>query len=318
MIQYAEGILSACDAKNVCDWRSRTPLTLRTARTQRFFSLHLHFSTRFLLLATAATQAPFTRDGAPPPATGARSAHLATEPFQGNPAAVLVMPPSQFYKENAAEWMQRVAIENNLSETAYTTKRDVSNKETSDGVVEYDLRWFSPAGEEKKLVQMDFPRGSLQPVLPGISKEQVAASIGISPESVIAVEQIGTTTDVLLHVDAAVFPSIRPDFAAIAQIEARALIVTTEVAENAQQVDFESRVFAPGLGVNEDPVTGSAHCGLVSYWSARLNKTSLLAKQSAPVRGGYIAVEVVSNNPDRVLLKGEAVVSLRGFLETTP
>jgi PhzF family phenazine biosynthesis protein len=94
--------------------------------------------------------------------------------------------------------------------------------------------------------------------------------------------------------------------------------VTAEVAENTQQVDFESRVFAPGLGVNEDPVTGSAHCGLVSYWSARLNKTSLLAKQSTPLRGGYITVEVVANRPDRVLLKGEAVVSLRGFMETTP
>lgn len=88
--------------------------------------------------------------------------------------------------------------------------------------------------------------------------------------------------------------------------------------ENPNQADFQSRVFGPRVGVNEDPVTGSAHCGLAAYWSKLLGKQALLGKQTTPVRGGFVAVELLAEAPDRVLLKGEAVISLRGFMETVP
>lgn len=88
--------------------------------------------------------------------------------------------------------------------------------------------------------------------------------------------------------------------------------------ENPEQVDFQSCVFAPRVGVNEDPVTGSAHCGLAAHWSEVLDKKALLGKQSTPVRGGFVAVELSDAPLDRVLLKGEAVISFRGFMETAP
>lgn len=95
-------------------------------------------------------------------------------------------------------------------------------------------------------------------------------------------------------------------------------VVTAQMPENPRQVDFQSRVFSPRMGVNEDPVTGSSHCGLAPYWSGVLGKRVLLGKQATRVRGGFVSMELPESAPDRVLLKGEAVISLRGHLETAP
>lgn len=97
------------------------------------------------------------------------------------------------------------------------------------------------------------------------------------------------------------------------------VVVTAECEGNkASGVDFQSRFFAPRLGISEDPVTGSAHCALANYWSKRLGKTSLYARQACPTRGGFLALELPPTRPDRVVIEGEAVVSLRGALLTAP
>lgn len=103
----------------------------------------------------------------------------------------------------------------------------------------------------------------------------------------------------------------------------RAFAVTTAVApEDRAEVfgaDFRSRVFAPRVGVDEDPVTGSAHCELAPFWSSKLGGIRrLTAFQSTPVRGGCMTVELPEGQPDRVLLKGEGVIVLRGWLASSP
>jgi predicted PhzF superfamily epimerase YddE/YHI9 len=96
--------------------------------------------------------------------------------------------------------------------------------------------------------------------------------------------------------------------------------VTTQVsAADNIRADFRSRFFGPAVGVNEDPVTGSAHCALAPYWSAKLGgKRQLTGFQSTPVRGGFLSVELPEDQPDRVLIKGEGVVVLRGSLLSAP
>ncbi len=96
------------------------------------------------------------------------------------------------------------------------------------------------------------------------------------------------------------------------------IIITSEVAPNNKGVDFQSRFFGPAVGIPEDPVTGSAHCALAGYWSSVLGKNSLLGHQDCPFRGGYVGMEIPSGQKDRVLLKGEAVIALRGTLCTSP
>ncbi|GAB9472913.1 hypothetical protein Gpo141_00010078, partial [Globisporangium polare] len=283
--------------------------------------------------------------------------------FQGNPAAVVVMPPALYHKADVTQWMQKVAMENNLSETAYVARRQSANS----AVAEYDLRWFTPqvevalcghatlsaalvlyeeghvpqtsaihfhtlsgvlvcgfekalspaTGAEKKLVLMDFPLLPLTPVSAAVTKEQLASSLGISPESILATS--GTqTADVLVHIEAAAFPSVEPDFGKIAEIDARGVVVTADVPDKTTGLDFQSRWFGPNVGVDEDPVTGSAHCALGLYWSELLGKKHLYAQQACPFRGGFINIELPEDRPDRVLIKGEGVISLRGVLLTAP
>lgn len=83
-------------------------------------------------------------------------------------------------------------------------------------------------------------------------------------------------------------------------------------------MDFQCRFFAPRIGVNEDPVTGAAQCNLTPFWSSLLHKKTMYAKQSCPLRGGYVDVELRDAVPDRVFVKGKAVVTLRGFLTGRP
>ena len=242
--------------------------------------------------------------------------------FGGNPAAVV--PLSAWIDDSL---MQNIAAENNLSETAFLVP-------VADG--EWHIRWFTPAVEvplcghatlasaavirerldhatwpislqsasgqlsvdyDEGSYVLDFPANKPLPVeLP----EGLAAALGHDLlESYIA-------RDIFLVVleDQAAVASLQPDFAALARCCEHGVIATAA----GEQVDFVSRFFAPAIGIDEDPVTGAAHCVLTPYWSARLNKTQLCARQISR-REGVLECE---DRGDRVSLRGRAVFFLSG------
>ncbi|MEX2582480.1 MAG: PhzF family phenazine biosynthesis protein [Gemmatimonadota bacterium] len=252
-----------------------------------------------------------------------------TRPFTGNPAAVCILvgdePPADY-------WLQDVAREMNLSETAFLAAHD-------DG---YDLRWFTPAVEvelcghatlasahvlwedghlapdeparfhtrsgiltatrQDDWIDLDFPA---DPVVREEASEALARGLGTEPLWVGRGE-----TDLLVEVaDEKTIRTLHPDFSVLATIDARAIIVTSPAIS--ERFDFVSRVFCPRVGINEDPVTGSAHCTLGPFWSERLGVTRMLGYQVSQ-RGGTVRVGVGSNG--RVTLGGQAVTVLRGTL----
>lgn len=247
--------------------------------------------------------------------------------FGGNPAAVCLLP-----EPREPQWMQLVAREMNLSETAFLHPAE-------DG--DWNLRWFTPAVEvelcghatlasahvlwesgrlpptetagfhtlsglltaerREGTIELDFPARSAAEVEP---PEGLAAALGITPRFVGR-----TRYDYLL--EAASEEEVRaavPDHGLLRTLPVRGVIVTARSA--AGPYDFVSRFFAPGAGVDEDPVTGSAHCSLAPFWAARLGRSSLLGWQ-ASARGGAVRVRVEG---ERVKLGGEAVTVLRGQL----
>jgi PhzF family phenazine biosynthesis protein len=249
-------------------------------------------------------------------------------PFAGNPAAVCMLPvPAD------ARWMQDVAREMNLSETAFLVRQ-------RDG---FDLRWFTPAVEvdlcghatlasahvlwqdghlppetqarfhtrsglltaERRggsdWIALDFPATRAEPAA---APAGLTAAVGVTPRFVGR-----SRFDYLLEVDGEdVVRGLKPDFGALARVDARGVIVTSRAAASAY--DFVSRFFAPRAGVNEDPVTGSAHCALAPYWTAQLRRADLVGYQ-ASARGGTVRVRLQN---DRVILSGQAVTVLRGDL----
>ena len=251
------------------------------------------------------------------------------EPFSGNPAAVCLLPaPAE------AKWMQKVAREMNLSETAFLVRRETG---------EFDQRWFTPVvevdlcghatlasahvlWEEKHLppdatavfhtrsgrlsagldngwIEMDFPAESAESAP---SPEGLAAALGAEPT------YVGRNRfDYLVQVDTqATVQRLNPDFARLAEIDTRGIIVTARA--DAHGIDFVSRFFAPRTGIDEDPVTGSAHCCLGPYWQSRLGRDTFTARQVSE-RGGLLKVTV---RGQRVALSGQAVTVLRGELLT--
>ncbi len=251
---------------------------------------------------------------------------FSSRPFSGNPAGVVLLDePAE------ASWMQQVAAELKHSETAFALQR-------ADG--DYDLRWFTPAAEVRLcghatlatthvlattghtgpvafhtrsgvlraevqaggLVAMDFPA---QPVRPVDEPAGLRDALGVVPRLVH-----GNGIDVLVEVaDTSTLGNLAPDIDALGEVECRGVIVTARADDGADH-DFVSRFFAPRVGVDEDPVTGSAHCALAPYWMDRLGRASLVGVQLSP-RGGRVAVEV---RGDRVQLRGSAVTILEGSL----
>ncbi|HMC40580.1 MAG TPA: PhzF family phenazine biosynthesis isomerase, partial [Acidimicrobiales bacterium] len=233
------------------------------------------------------------------------------DPFSGNPAAVTVLdrfPPD--------DWMAKVAREINLSETAFAVRRP-------DG--DFDLRWFTPAAEvdlcghatlasahvlggtarfhtrggvltcrpgPDGTIEMDFPADPVRPA--DLDLDLPGATVRFTGQGQF---------DFLLEVaDAAWLRSFRPDIGAIAAASpARGLIVTA--AGDAEGIDFVSRFFAPNVGIDEDPVTGSAHCTLAGYWADRTGRAALTGYQ-ASARGGTVRVRIEG---DRVVIAGWAV-----------
>ncbi len=248
------------------------------------------------------------------------------EPFAGNPAAVCVLPEAR-----DAAWMQAVAREMNLSETAFLVRRD-------DG---FDLRWFTPttevdlcghatlasahvlwqdghlaAGDVARFhtksglltarldgdwIELDFPA---TPDEPAEAPAGLAEAIGARPT------YVGRSRfDLIVEVEGEdTVRNLQPDFGRLRAMPARGVIVTSRAAT--EGFDFVSRFFAPAAGVDEDPVTGSAHCCLAPFWARRLDKKTLAARQVS-ARGGNVRVTVAG---DRVRLSGQAVTVLRGEL----
>jgi PhzF family phenazine biosynthesis protein len=249
-----------------------------------------------------------------------------TKPFAGNPAAVCVLA-----EERDERWMQDVAREMNLSETAFLLRQ-------KDG---FNLRWFTPAAEvdlcghatlasahvlwetgvlkageqarfhtrsgwllaERKgeWIEMDFP----------VTAEKAAsAPQGLLEALGVSAVYVGKNQfDYLVEVESEeILRGMQPDFARLLMVEARGVIVTSRA--RMQGYDFVSRFFAPQVGINEDPVTGSAHCCLAPYWCSKFGRDELVGFQASP-RGGVVRVRL---NGDRVLLGGQAVTVLRGEL----
>ncbi len=218
-------------------------------------------------------------------------------PFRGNPAAVCVLPAPR-----DAPWMQNVAREMNLSETAFLHGE-------RDG---WSLRWFTPTVEVAlcgHLLTADRRGAWIELDFPAKSEAPAPAPAGLSEALGAAPKYVGRNQfDYLVELDSE--KSVRdltPDHATLAKLPVRGVIVTSHASGD---YDFVSRFFAPASGIAEDPVTGSSHCALGPFWSARLGKPELLAYQASP-RGGVVRVRVVG---DRVKLGGQAVTVLRGEL----
>lgn len=244
--------------------------------------------------------------------------------FKGNPAAVCLTP-----KPLDDVLMQRIAQELNLSETAFLFPYD-------DG---YSLRWFTPntevelcghatlasshllwelgelphneqanfytksgllsAVKEDTWIQLDFPA---EPEAESPYPEELLDAFSIEPL------YVGRNRfDYLIEVESEeVLKNLDPDFTILRKIPARGFILTSR----SDEFDFVSRCFFPGIGVNEDPVTGSAHCCLAPYWSTKLNRTELVAYQASS-RGGILKLR---QRKDRVLILGQAVTVMKSEL----
>lgn len=248
------------------------------------------------------------------------------KPFAGNPAAVCLLP-----EPRDDRWLQDVAREMNLSETAYLLRRE-------DG---YGLRWFTPAAEVALCghatlasAHVLWEQGLLAPdqqarfhTLSGLlTAEQhgdwieldfpVKPAVAAEPPTGL-LDALGVTAayvgrgDYDYLVEVASPEQVRacaPDFGALKTIPARGVIVTS--AGGGEGYDFVSRFFAPQVAVDEDPVTGSAHCTLAPFWAARLGTQEMVGHQVS-ARGGVVRVRLAG---ERVKLGGQAVTVLRGEL----
>ncbi|MBU2703732.1 PhzF family phenazine biosynthesis protein [Sporomusaceae bacterium BoRhaA] len=250
------------------------------------------------------------------------------QPYKGNPAAVCLLEVNR-----SEEWMQSVAAEMNLSETAFLFPE-------GDG---YRLRWFTPKSEvklcghatlasahilykEKRLplncqarfstlsglltaryyentglIELDFPATSVISCEPPYG---LVEALGVKPIFV------GRSDDDYL-IEVASEDEVKkvvPNFVQLLQVSCRGVIVTA--LSYSDEYDFISRFFAPAVGVNEDPVTGSAHCRLTPYWQAKLGKNEFTAYQASK-RGGFLKLAMKG---DRVCISGKAVTILKGEL----
>ena len=252
---------------------------------------------------------------------------FAERPFAGNPAAVVPLE-----RPAPEPWMRSLAAEMNLSETAFLWPEDGALR----------LRWFTPEAEirlcghatlasahvlwqtgclaagaparfetlsgrltahrDGESIRLDFPAHRLVPVAAPAGLE---AALGAPIR-----ETLKASDDYLVRVaDEWAVRALTPEFGVLAKLGVRGVIVTAP-ADAGRDFDFVSRFFAPGVGVDEDPVTGSAHCALSPYWSAQLGRNELVGYQASR-RGGRVGVRLVG---DRVHLLGRAVTVFAGEL----
>jgi len=248
------------------------------------------------------------------------------KPFTGNPAGVCVLPGP---KDDA--WMQNVAAEMNLSETAFLL-------EQADG---FRLRWFTPAvevelcghatlaaahilwetgrlaGHESArfhtlsgLLTADRRHEDIELNFPATPDEPAEVPDGL--DEILGANVVNFRSSRFDHLaeleSEGVVRGLRPDFTRLKSLPVRGIMVTSRAASPG--FDFVSRFFGPAVGIDEDPVTGSAHCCLGPYWRQRLGKTEMTAYQASR-RGGVVGVAVMG---DRVRLRGRAVTVMKAKL----
>jgi PhzF family phenazine biosynthesis protein len=246
-----------------------------------------------------------------------------TNPFGGNPAGVCVLDA---WLPDAT--LLGIAVNNNLAETAFTVSRGT----------DFELRWFTPTvemdlcghatlaaasvlfnerglpGSEVRfhsrsgiltvarsgdLLTLDFPS---RPPAPSEASQALLRGLGAAPKEIFKARDY-----LAIFSDEAEVRALKPDFTALKTLDCLGTIATAPGAD----CDFVSRFFAPGAGVDEDPVTGSAHCTLIPFWAQRLGKAKLLARQVS-ARGGELVCELVG---ERVRMGGRAVHYLRGEIQ---
>lgn len=245
------------------------------------------------------------------------------KPYYGNPAAVCILKDAP-----SEDWMKFVAREMNLSETAFVNQK-------SDGT--FDLRWFTPVAEvelcghatlaaahilwernilkpESKAkfhtrsglltctkldnnIEMDFP---VEEANDTIAPDELIEGLKVNPVYVGR-----NRMDYLVEIESEkILSELQPEFDLLKKVDMRGVIVTSR----SSKYDFVSRFFAPAFGINEDPVTGSAHCCLAPYWSKKFNKNEFKVCQTSE-RRGELSLRLVN---DRVFLSGEAITVFEG------
>ena len=248
--------------------------------------------------------------------------------FQGNPAAICVLETPQ-----SDEWMQLVAREMNLSETAFLVKQQDN----------YRLRWFTPTTEvplcghatlasahvlwtegyvssdrsidfqtqsglltaslKDGWIELNFPVNRSQNTNP---TPELETALGVSLKTILS-----NSLGYLVEVESAdIVTNLQPNFSLLKTL-ATGNVIVTSIADSDSEYDFVSRFFAPQLGIDEDPVTGAAHCCLAPFWRVRIKKDELLAYQ-ASLRGGTVKINY--DGGDRVFLQGQAITVMRGEL----
>jgi PhzF family phenazine biosynthesis protein len=252
-----------------------------------------------------------------------------SEPFKGNPAGVCIT-------ENSLDesLMFAITAEMAVSETAFLSLSNLN------------LRWFTPKVEvslcghgtlavahilkekglvsvgeevlfntlsgslrvkvEDKHIEMDFPTTTIDFNLN--SNKQMLAHLGIKSDQIISFGVFDSKIFIEMSTENQLL-DIKPNFEALKKLQGRSVVITAKSESNG--IDFISRYFAPWVGVNEDPVTGSAHCALALYWGEKLSKSTLTGYQ-ASMRGGFVKMELLPNR--RVKLIGEAVTVLTGTM----
>lgn len=252
------------------------------------------------------------------------------EPFHGNPAGVCLLTEAQ-----SDTWMASVAREMNLSETAFLLPEGSA----------YRLRWFTPAAEvdlcghatlasahilwqtgklqPDQVARFETRSGTLTAALHGdwiqMNFPVTAPTEVTTPAGLLETLFAGSSPTIARYVGKSIFDylveidaedavrNLKPDFVELNKFAARGVIVTSRASG---KYDFISRFFAPQVGINEDPVTGSSHSCLTPYWAKKLNKPDMMAYQ-ASARGGELHV-ILSG--DRVLIEGQAVTTIKGEL----
>jgi len=252
-----------------------------------------------------------------------------SEPFAGNPAAVCLLEDAR-----SDRWLQAVAAEMNLSETAFLWREGPG----------YRLRWFTPAvevplcghatlasahllfesgragGDELRFatqsgelraarradgIELDFPAFRFEPALLPVA---VAVALGVTRLESSRVARLNGDSFLVEVASEREVRGARPDARALLAAGAPSVILTTR--SETPGFDFVSRYFAPGAGIDEDPVTGAAHCALAPYWAKKLGKAELTGFQASK-RGGVVGVRALG---ERVALRGQAVTVVSGRL----
>lgn len=252
--------------------------------------------------------------------------------FGGNPVAVC--PLDEWLDDSL---LQSIALENNLSETAFFVQQ-------GDG---FKLRWFTPAievslcghatlasahvlwnhlGSTEEVLRFETPSGPVSvhrqdgllaldfPVLPAVAfaaPPELLEGLGKAPQQVLRARESPDSFNLLaVYASEEEVRSLRPDFRRLAELERHGIIATAK-ASDGSPVDFVSRYFCPAFGIDEDPVTGSIHCTLTPFWAERLGKAQLRARQIS-ARTGELRCQL---HGQRVRIAGQAVTYLEGVIQ---